>query len=412
MRNRLIIILAAALATAACAKVSTDNIGGSEEEAPIRFQAVNYLSQTKADTHNHLEFTGESFKVQAFFHDTAFDAAVKKQKTFKYIDDTVVKDADGIWSPKKGPYYWPKTGMLSFFAVYPIINLSYGTEGPTISHYTVEPLYSKQSDATSDLMFATNKDQTCNDESDEHFADGVALVFKHLLTKVMFEGKLLTTKNCVDGKIRVGDVYFTAVIDDIAISGIKNKGGFEFSSDNWILDSGQDLVSSGTIVDMNYSKANGDDFELEKALPATEEFLTFRKGNVPTGDIIGYYVMPQWFGADNTDAKITVKYTVYALKKTSAEGAEEETFKVISRTSYGSEEDTDHPAFEMALKDFYGKKSTESSSYPMNTWKGNTIYNYRFIIDPFEGEIYFDPCMADWDRVDADPVTIHLDVDN
>lgn len=410
MRNYHIIFLAAALAVTACSKVTLDQSARTEEDIPISFQAVNYISQTKADTHGHIEFTGNSFQVQAYFHDSAYD---ESDATFLYFNSKVTKDSDGNWVPNGGPYYWPKTGMLSFFAVTPKCNISYGTEGPTISNYTVEPLYSKQSDSNSDLMFAITKDQNCNNAADVHFAEnGVSLIFKHELSRVMFEGKLLTTKNCVDGKIRVGDVYFTAVIDDISISGIKNRGSLEISTDYWLMKSGQDLVSSGTIVNMDYSKANGDAFELEKALPATEEFLTFRKGNVPTGDVIGYYVLPQYFAADNTDAKITVKFTVYALKKTSEEGAATETFKVISKTSYGTEEDTAHPAFEMALKDFTGKKSTESSSYPLNTWKVNTVYNYRFIIDPFEGEILFDPCMADWDRVDADPVVIYNDVND
>lgn len=401
MKKYLSIIALATLAIVGCSKVSTDVLGGDGEETPISFQAVKYLSQTKADTHGHLAFPDEAeFDVWAYFHDTKITGATTAPALFQYFVDVVSQDSEDNWAPEGGPYYWPKTGMLSFFALYPTDaeGVEYGENGFSIKEYKVPALYSAQADIDNDLMFAQNLDQNCNDDTDEHFANGVALVFQHELAKVMFEGKLLDTKNydATAKKVKVGDVYFSAVIDEISISGIKNIGTFAFDNTAakylWTPKDGQGLVASDVIVDMDYAPVLTDAFAYDKALPA-DKFLTFKEGNVSTGDIIEYYVLPQEL---EDDAIITVKYTVYAMDNNG---------KVISKTSYP---DANHTEFTKKLNEF----TTGTSATALNEWKINTVYNYRFIIDPFEGQVYFDPCMADWDKVDADPVTIHPDVDN
>lgn len=401
MKKYLSIIALATLAIVGCGKVSTDVLGGDGEETPISFQAVKYLSQTKADTHDHLAFPDDAkFDVWAYFHDTKITGATTAPALFQYFVDVVSQDSEDNWAPENGPYYWPKTGMLSFFALYPTDaeGVEYGENGFAIKDYTVPALYSDQADIDNDLMFAQNLDQNCNDDTDEHFADGVGLIFQHELAKVMFEGKLLDTKNydATAKKVKVGDVYFSAVIDEISISGIKNIGTFALDNTAakylWTPQAGQDLVASGVLVDMDYAPVLTDAFAYDKALPA-DEFLTFREGNDSDGDIIEYYVLPQELA---NDAIITVEYTVYAMDKDG---------NVISKTSYP---DGTHTAFTKKLNEF----TTGTSATALNEWKINTVYNYRFIIDPFEGQIYFDPCMADWDKVDADPVTIHPDVDN
>lgn len=405
MKKYLSIIALATLAIVGCSKVSTDVLGGDGEETPISFQAVKYLSQTKADdTHGHLAFPDDAeFKVWAYFHDTKITGATTAPALFQYFADVVSKNA-GNWAPENGPYYWPKTGMLSFFALYPTDaeGVECDANGFSIKEYTVPALYTAQAGIDNDLMFAQTLDQNCDENTEKHFADGVGLIFQHELAKVMFEGKLLTTKNYDSAakKVNVGDVYFSAVIDEISISGIKNIGTFALDNTAgkylWTPKAGQTLVGSGVLVDMDYDPELTDVFEYDQALPATEEFLTFREDNVSTGDIIEYYVLPQEL-AD--DAIITVEYTVYAMDKDG---------KVISKTSYP---DADHTAFTKKLNEFKTTVATTGDT-ALDEWEINKIYNYRFIIDPFEGEIYFDPCMADWDKVDADPVTIHPDVDN
>lgn len=404
MKKYLSIIALATLAIVGCSKVSTDVLGGDGEETPISFQAVKYLSQTKADTHDHLAFPdGAKFDVWAYFHDTEITGATTAPALFQYFVDEVSKNSEGNWAPKGGPYYWPKTGMLSFFALYPTDanGVEYGENGFSIKEYTVPALYTAQAGIDNDLMFAQTLDQNCDADTEKHFADGVGLIFQHELAKVMFEGKLLTTKNYDSAakKVNVGDVYFSAVIDEISISGIKNIGTFALDNTAakylWTPKAGQDLVASGVLVNMDYAPVLTDAFAYDKALPA-DEFLTFRKGNDSTKDIIEYYVLPQEL-AD--DAKITVKYTVYAMDKDG---------KVISKTSYP---DANHTAFTKKLNEFKTTVATTGDT-ALDKWEINKIYNYRFIIDPFEGQIYFDPCMADWDKVDADPVTIHPDVDN
>lgn len=404
MKKYLSIIALATLAIVGCSKVSTDVLGGDGEETPISFQAVKYLSQTKADTHGHLAFPDDAkFDVWAYFHDTEITGATTAPALFQYFVDEVSQDSEGNWAPKGGPYYWPKTGMLSFFALYPTDaeGVEYGENGFSIKEYTVPALYTAQADIDNDLMFAQTLDQNCNDDTDEHFADGVGLIFQHELAKVMFEGKLLDAKNYDSAakKVKVGEVYFSAVIDEISISGIKNIGTFALDKAAgkylWTPKSGQTTVESGVLVDMDYDPVLTNTFDYDKALPA-DKFLTFRKGNDSTKDIIEYYVLPQEL-AD--DAIITVKYTVYAM---GTDG------KVISKTSYP---DANHTAFTKKLNEFKTTVATTGDT-DLDEWEINKIYNYRFIIDPFEGQIYFDPCMADWDKVDADPVTIHPDVDN
>ena len=411
MKKYLSIIALATLAIVGCSKVNLDQ-SAQDEETPISFKALSYVSQTKADSHDHLALPKDAkFDILAYFTDGDINASSTSK--FLYFKDVVSNSVDSdnptewIWKTA-ATYYWPKTGKLSFYAVYPankaVFDNAKPEEGFTFNEYAVTVPYATQKVATvsEDLMLAQTINQDCNDGTDTHFTDGVALLFHHELAKVKFSAKLYSEKNYNDGVVKVGDVYFSAVIDEISISNIYGKGKLALNSSNeYAWTPSGDLANSGTIVNMEYSPAkDATGFTIGTAV----------KGKGLTGEgwtkfEEEYYVLPQELPVTdaNTDATITVKFTVYAYDKNG---------KVISKTSYGSDSDTSHPAFTKKLGDFSGKVSDTTTDADMTKWNINTVYNYRFIIDPFEGEIYFDPCMEDWSKVDADPEIIYKDTDH
>lgn len=298
--------------------------------------------------------------------------------------------------------------MLSFYAVYPAGKAKFDNDKPedgfTFDEYKVTVPYATQAAATvsEDLMLAQNLNQDCNLASDKHLTDGVLLLFHHELAKVKFSAKLYSEKNYNDGVVKVGDVYFSAVIDEISISNIYGTGKLALNDSNeyaWTPSGAK--ANSGKIVDMEYSPAkDATGFTIGTAVKGKgltgADWTKFEEE---------YYVLPQELSVTdddpNTDATITVKFTVYAYDKTG---------KVISKTAYDGAADS-HPAFTMKLGEFTGKVSGTTTVADMTKWNINTVYNYRFIIDPFEGQIYFDPCMEDWSYVDADPEIIYQDVD-
>ncbi|MCQ2172949.1 MAG: fimbrillin family protein [Bacteroidales bacterium] len=408
MKKYLSIIALATLAIVGCSKVNLDQ-SAQDEETPISFQALSYVSQTKAD-HEHIALPKDAqFDILAYFTDG--EIAASGTSKFLYFNDIVANSetsdepTEWVWKTQNGTYYWPKTGMLSFYAVYPAGKATYdATNGFTFDEYAVTVPYATQKVATvsEDLMLAQTLDQNCDKDTDKHFTDGVPLLFHHELAKVKFSAKLYEKNYDSTNKVvKVGDVYFSAVIDEISISNIYGKGKLALDSSNeyaWTPSGDKD--NSGKIVDMKYSPAKGEGFVI--GTEVTDNGLT---GEGWTKFEEEYYVLPQELPVTNsnpnTDATITVKFTVYAYDKTG---------KVISKTAYDGAADS-HPAFTMKLGEFK-TTTTSTGDTAIDEWKINTVYNYSFIIDPFEGEIYFDPCMEDWSKVDADPEIIYKDTDH
>ena len=387
MKKSLSIIALAALAFVGCSKVTPESpktADSKEKDVPIEFNAYNYLSRTKAEGNTKFD-ESKSFEVWSYFSDGNFSAS----SSYLYFQDKV-SYSEGKWVPAN-TYYWPKTGKLSFFAVYPtdVTGIALDTENNNlkITDYKVTASYAEQSatGAGNDLMLAEQKNQTSNTST--YFTEGVSLLFKHQLAKVTFEGKLRNDKSydSTNEAIKVEKIYFTAVIDEISLSGLNNIGTLALSGTSaayaWTPKTDKPKVNSGEIVDMNYSKQLTEAFELASALPA-KEYKKFENE---------YYVLPQTLG---DDAIITVKYTVYAINS--------DNNKVISKTVYDGAEGN-HPAFTKKLNSF--------SAAALNEWKINTVYDYKFILDPFEGQILFDPAVAPWDEVDAAEEYIHKDVD-
>lgn len=392
MKKSLSIIALAALAFVGCSKVTPESpktVDAKEKDVPIEFNAYNYLSRTKAEGNTKFD-ESKSFEVWSYFSDGDFSAS----SAYLYFNDEVsYSNSNNTWAPAH-TYYWPKTGKLSFFAVYPtdVTGIALDTENNNlkITDYEVTASYADQSASgvENDLMLAEQKNQTSNaSDGTTYYTEGVSLLFKHQLAKVKFEGKL-RNDNSYDSTseaIKVGDIYFTAVIDEISLSGLNNIGTLALSGSPaayaWSPKDNLTKVSSGTIVNMNYSKQLTNEFALSSALPA-KEYKTFENE---------YYVLPQEL---DDNATITVKYTVYAVNNG----------KVISKTIYDGAVGN-HPAFTKKLNSF------SQNSAKLTEWKINTIYDYKFILDPFEGNILFDPAVAPWDEVYAAEEYIHKDVD-
>lgn len=410
MKKSLFTIAIAALAIVGCSKVSPDtntkiNQVSEDQELPIDFQAFNYQAQTKGSSAFYSEGI---FDVWSYLTGGDFTAA----SAVKYFKDEIALK-DNVWKSNTGvTYYWPKTGKLSFMALYPkgIGDLDI-EDGTILTDYEVTVAYSDQQAKKkieteelkkddNDILVASAMNQVASYSGTPATAAPVALAFKHALAKVRFAARLGDKKKVTEEEnevIKQGDVRFAVVINDIELTDVNYKGSLTFNYSASPITTEWTPVTtvkgnSGTIVDMNYDKAVGsEDFDFTKALSNTSYTDFYAKD---------YYVMPLNAIADAT--KITVKYTVYALNGN----------KVISKTVYDKApeavlEGDQHKAYVNSINDLGAAGSK------ITAWNTNTVYTYKLIIDPFEGEITFAPVIEDWVFNTVVPEQdIHKDVDN
>ena len=94
MKKYLSIIALATLAIVGCGKVNLDQ-SAQDEETPISFQALSYVSQTKAD-HEHIALPkGAQFDILAYFTDGDItNSGTSKYLYFKDIVSNSVKSSE------------------------------------------------------------------------------------------------------------------------------------------------------------------------------------------------------------------------------------------------------------------------------------------------------------------------------
>ena len=198
--KKVIIIAAAALALAACAK----NEVNVPEASPISFapNALNTKALILPDSNSPEELafpTTESFNVFAF---AALDGSTYNYTT-PLMDDVNISNQGGDWKATTGTYLWPATGSVDFYAYHPAslnatfvsdeepkgINLTGVSLGTAIGSQ-IDPLV-----AVALAQISTSKPK-------------VNLVFKHITSQIAVTAFDATSTETLKGKISIEKVTF------------------------------------------------------------------------------------------------------------------------------------------------------------------------------------------------------------
>ena len=429
--KKAIILTAAAIAMISCAKITPETPVKDAEKTintPVSFEAYNYAGQTKAASNELRFYLGGTFNVYSFYSATNWEGlADELPADSKFIqgDGVAWRAASGeftsaVWRTEN-TYYWPKTGTLSFYAYYPsavsdFVTVAKKSEGVKFTDYSVLETVAAQNAATqikngnvvdangrypgtegydstngtiddlNDILVADLvTDKTANDNG-TYYTKGVPMLFRHKLAKVKLQAKQAKKpdQGVVNGTFRI-------IIDAISIDNIHLKGSYSSASSATVWTTGDNLIAASStdthknsgnfVADMtNDGKGENDAFDDTHALP-----LFYSKGTTENDYLnLGkeYYVLPQ-----NIDdlSNLLVSYTVFALDNDN---------KILSSTKYEN--------VKVQLNTI-----TLANSNKINSWEINKFYTYKLLFSPYGEPIIFDPAVADWDKVTADPSTVY-----
>lgn len=269
-------LLAAVAALAIVGCTQNEEIENAGQKAEVSFNTI--VSKTTRVT-PMITDNFKSFKVNAYnTGTTAMGTEVSLETVF--MEDVTASKTGTTWGIDKGPFYWPMTDNIQFFAYSPITNVeSYAvTKGyPTFS-YTIQSVQE-------DLLVAKAENAT----KTKNGTNGVSLAFAHILTQINFSAKL--------------EADATYAVTKIEISGVNNKGTFTYGA--------ADLTGAWTATSGTAS------YEYSGKYDATEDenhIVTFS-----TGDN-ALMLLPQTLSAG---AKISIDYSVVKGGTTTFSGIKE-----------------------------------------------------------------------------------------
>ncbi len=255
MKKSVFAALAALAALAACTK----NEVTPQQSAPqqVSFTPLNGKLSTKAliDGTSYAT-TDPTFGSLAYYVPNGnWNAKMSDTDTKLYIPTSEISynSTNSVWTTAK-PYYWPKSGSLTFFAYSPYnyqetgsattpITVAAGTnnDGIVISSYNVD------AHQDTDLMvadFTKSKDKTANEFNGGY--TGVPIVFQHKLAQIVGIN-LETVKTNATGVLEVydyanshdgtsgneyqaGDVVFK--LKNVSVKQLNTTGKYTYSSTN------------------------------------------------------------------------------------------------------------------------------------------------------------------------------------
>lgn len=454
--KKTLIILAAALAMASCAKVNPGSPVKDPEQtvdAPISFEAYNYVSSTKAAGANELRFyLGGEFKVFSFYSATEWKDladALPENSRFIYGDIVAWREANEEITAKAwrtvDTYYWPKAGTLSFYAYYPSDVAAYAavekkSEGVKFTDYsvleTVEAQHASDRITTGNVVDENGKfpgtegyttttgitndlndilvadpqfDQTAN-KKDTYYTKGVPMLFRHKLAKVKLQAKQAKKpeKGVVPGDFRI-------IINDISVDNIHLKGSYKSADATAIVwTAGDELIPATNTTTAHKNSGNFvEDMTNDGKLTDTKDSGRKDESGNP---ILFYkfdktYALP-YFYEDNDKTKAENKYLdlgdeYYVLPQ----NIDDLSNLLVDYTVFALDEDgyilssTEYDDVKVQLNEI--TLTTNNIAEPIDTWKINGFYTYRLLISPYGEPILFDPAINDWDKVTADPYTIY-----
>lgn len=188
-----------------------------EPELEIDFNAVNYKAQTgRAEVYGPLAGTtyddAEHFGAFAFHDTDAWSATDASYNPAVYMDNVEIWLDAAQWKNHTKPYFWPKTGQLSFVCYSPYAFgtgtvAATATKGVTFTGFTTTNDLSKQVDLmTMDVL----KDQT-------KAGAEVEAAFKHILSQVVFT---------VAPKEDLSEYVTDLTLDKLVLKAVKSEGNY------------------------------------------------------------------------------------------------------------------------------------------------------------------------------------------
>lgn len=365
MKKYFVFAAAALVALASCSKVSPDVETPDEE---ITFQTANYSASTKADEgadkdalHRVFYSTG-TFGVYSYFTNNTPSTTDKLSAGTEYMTNVAVSKrvSDGAYAPAS-TYYWPKAGMLSFVGYYPYnstspVTVTRGDATMTMAfnNYTVGTLSSqsasgkvtvtdgKVTDDQNDLMYADpSYGLSQQNPTAVHYKEGVPMLFHHMLAKVYFKVKLATLDEN-QFKLPLTTTLTAINVVRVADTGNGTVNPTATPAVTWTstAPTASSTYDSGDFVANNTVIAKASAANKEASVSFTSDML---------------YVLPQTL-VDGVCA-VKVDYKVND--------------EVIPTTIVNLQPLT-------------------------SSWEPNKIYCYTITINPFSGEILFDPGVEDW----------------
>lgn len=201
--KKILLAAVAALAFVGCAQ--NEEIEKLGDKAEVNFKTVVSKSTRVAPmvTDNFA-----TFKVNAY-NTVGVDMGTGTSLTTSFMSDVTATKTGENWGIDKGPFYWPMTDKIQFFAYSPATNVtSYSaTTGYPTFNYKIQEV-----NAQEDLLVAKLENATKTNNGEK----GVDLAFAHILTQVNFSASL------------EADVTYN--VTKIEIVGVDNAGTFTYGA--------------------------------------------------------------------------------------------------------------------------------------------------------------------------------------
>ena len=380
------IIAAAAITAMACSKVETTDNAPDQE---VRFQAVNYVQQTKAGEVSVLS-DFEAFKCKAYLHAQGIDLNANGTVNGTSFQNFFGADGETIswnstakeWAPSH-PYYWPKgeQSFVNFVGWYGVDGTGAAT-APTVTYkydgtaskYKATLVWNYTSvagNAASNLLYADmawrfKANNNAATYGKDGVTEGVPMLFHHALAqinvKVYADGTSLTAGT---GSVSDDNATWTIALENPAITPVYNAGTLTLTNvDPGTAKTTQAWTGSwaGTGSAGNINAAN---LNVDKISKATANTL-----------FNATCVLPQTIG---DTVKLTFDMRITTTYKTAPTNPNVELIPVeITLNAMGTTE-----------------------------WAQNTKYTYYVKIIPSQNKVLFDPALQeDWAAVEGTEQTI------
>ena len=197
MKKYFILAAAALVTLASCMKNDIEQT--SKQGREINFNAVANKATKAAIDGVYFPNNAGSFGVYAAYLADGEDWATDFASSNLYMGTSAgagqevhYVSGDKIWEPTS-KYYWPLQGSLTFFAYYPFAGLTTPaytqvTKSFSMGSFTVNTEAASQVDVlvSSFAEDKTGNESTYNDGTTTSTLTGVPIVFKHMLSKIVF----------------------------------------------------------------------------------------------------------------------------------------------------------------------------------------------------------------------------------
>lgn len=215
------------LAMAAAAMVScsqNEEIENAAQKAEIKLGTV-VSNTTRAAVTDNESLKGEGFTVYAYkTGTTTSDKLTAGDLGEAYMNGAKATFAEN-WSLSDGPYYWPMSGNIQFFAysTYATNAAKYELKADAI-YPTLTYAIAATADAQKDLVVAKVVDKT-------YQTTALQLDFTHALTQINFT-------------VTGGDKDLSYELSSIEIEGVYGSGTYSFGDGNWTVTGDADATYS------------------------------------------------------------------------------------------------------------------------------------------------------------------------